>query len=161
MKNKNKILCLLITLFVTISCSEEESENVVTNESTFTVWKGDLLTFEKADGADPTQASNQDRISDNVWLTRGNDGGEIFNIAKENNADKNKSPIGTQWAVGSIDDVESLSFDDFRSAVGQPKSVVGKNLVLHLQEDDIYCSVKFTSWSSGSKGGFSYERTTP
>ena len=86
---------------------------------------------------------------------------ELFNIAKENNADKNKSPIGTRWAVGSIDDIESLSFDDFRSAVGQPKSIVGKNLVLHLQEDDIYCSVKFTSWSSGSKGGFSYERTTP
>ena len=37
-----------------------------------------------------------------------------------------KSPIGTQWAVGSIDDVESLSFDDFRSAVGQPKVLLEK-----------------------------------
>tara|TARA_B100000886_G_scaffold104163_1_gene69278 strand:- start:3458 stop:3943 length:486 start_codon:yes stop_codon:yes gene_type:complete len=161
MKNRNKNFWVIILLFFTISCSEEETENVDINETSLKVWKGDLLTFEKADGADPDQASNQDRISDNVWITRGNDGGQIFNIAKENNADKNKSPIGTRWAVGSIDDIGSLSFDDFRSAVGQPKSIVGKNLVLHLQEDDIYCSVKFTSWSSGSKGGFSYERTTP
>ena len=57
--------------------------------------------------------------------------------------------------------IDQLSFDDFRSAVGQPKEVVGKNLVLHLVDDNTYLSVKFTSWSSGNKGGFSYERSTP
>lgn len=41
------------------------------------------------------------------------------------------------------------------------KSLVGKNMVLHLVEDNIYISIKFTSWSSGTKGGFAYERSTP
>ena len=43
----------------------------------------------------------------------------------------------------------------------KPKTIVGKNLVLYLEEDDIYLSVKFTAWSQGQKGGFSYERSTP
>ena len=42
----------------------------------------------------------------------------------------------------------------------QPKNIVGKDLVLHLIEEDIYLSVKFKSWSQGKKGGFSYERST-
>ena len=72
-----------------------------------------------------------------------------------------KRQIGTQWAIGTIQQIDQLSFDDFRSAVGQPKEVVGKNLVLHLVDDNTYLSVKFISWSSGNKGGFSYERSTP
>ena len=96
-----------------------------------------------------------------MWITRRNDGGQIYNIAKENISDKNSSPVGTEWAIGSLDDIGSLNFTKFRSAVGSPKDVVGKNLVLHLIEDDIYLSVRFTSWSNGQKGGFSYTRSTP
>ena len=32
--------------------------------------------------------------------------------------------------------------------------------MLHLISDDIYLSIKFTSWG-GSSGGFSYNRSTP
>jgi hypothetical protein len=38
---------------------------------------------------------------------------------------------------------------------------VGKDLVMHLIDDDIYLNIKFTSWSVGKKGGFSYERSAP
>ena len=160
MKKIKKILIFSFLILSVISCSEDE-DNTNTNETSYTVWNGSNITFEKADGANPSDATSQDRITDLVWITRGNAGGQIYNITKETSADKNKSPIGTQWAIGTIQQIDQLSFDDFRSAVGQPKEVVGKNLVLHLVDDNTYLSVKFTSWSSGNKGGFSYERSTP
>tara|TARA_B100000767_G_scaffold125470_1_gene119614 strand:+ start:298 stop:1896 length:1599 start_codon:yes stop_codon:yes gene_type:complete len=131
------------------------------------VWTGTNMTFTKGDQSDPTMESNQDRITDNVWITRPNkkeDGkngyGQIYNIKEESKPDENNSPVGTKWAVGTIDQIESLTFKKFRAAVGKPKNVVGKNLVMYLEIDDVYLTVKFTSWSQGEKGGFAYERST-
>ena len=59
-----------------------------------------------------------------------------------------------------MDQIETLTFQKFRAAVGDPKDIVGKNLVMYLEDDDVYLSVKFTSWSQGQKGGFAYERST-
>ena len=115
--------------------------------------------FEKKDNTNQLEKNNQDSITENVIITRSNSGGQIFNIAKENEADKYKSPIGTEWAVGNLNKIDSLIFKDFRLAV-KPQYVVGTKLVLHLIEEDIYLSVEFKSWSSGKKGGFSYERST-
>ena len=158
-----KILLILFTLSILtlISCSsdKEEIQEVVVNVETSNIWEGPTVVFSKDDGADFTQESNQDRITSNVWITRGN-GGQIFNIAKENSADKLDSPAGTLWSVGNVNNIDNLTFETFRLAVGQPKDVVGKNLVLYLVDDDIYLSVKFTSWSQGQKGGFAYERSS-
>tara|TARA_Y100000766_G_scaffold90649_1_gene77115 strand:- start:3970 stop:4449 length:480 start_codon:yes stop_codon:yes gene_type:complete len=154
----NKKLFLILFLISSISCSEVNDEPNDTSSSI--IWNGSLITFEKSDGADPTAEANQDRLTSNVWITRGNNGGQIYNIAKENTSNKDNSPIGTAWAIGTLDQIESLSFNKFRVAVGNPKDVVGKDLVLHLIEDDIYLSVKFSSWSSGQKGGFAYSRST-
>ena len=155
---------LLFTIFIVfISCSEDETEIVESStpeKEKITIWSGDKLSFEKIDGSDPKDPSNQDRITDNVWITRGNNGGQIYNIAKEDASDKGKSPIGTKWAIGTTDEIETLNFESFRSAVGKPQDVVGKDLVIHLLDDDIYLSIKFKSWSQGQKGGFSYERST-
>lgn len=150
---------VLIFLFF-ISCSEVNEEPIGPNPGSLNIWDGSLITFEKLDGTDPTLEANQDRITSNVWITRGNNGGQIFNIVKENSSDKDDSPIGTEWALGTLDQIESLSFNKFRIAVGNPKNVPGKDLVLHLVEDDIYLSVKFLSWSNQQKGGFSYTRST-
>ncbi len=160
-----KLLYILILIFTLNSCSTDEE--VPGDTTSATIWKGSNKTFSKADGADHTQASNQDRLTSNVWITRAKNGGQIFNIAKESAANNSSSPAGTAWSVGSINNINSLTFTNFRSAVGKPKDVVGKNLVMHLIDDDIYLSVKFTSWSQGSGngqgggGGFSYERSTP
>tara|TARA_Y100001935_G_scaffold202234_1_gene170722 strand:- start:38 stop:523 length:486 start_codon:yes stop_codon:yes gene_type:complete len=158
-----KIPLILFTLSILtlISCSsdKEEIQEVVVNVETSNIWEGPTVVFSKDDGADFTQESNQDRITSNVWITRGN-GGQIFNIAKENSADKLDSPAGTLWSVGNVNNIDNLTFETFRLAVGQPKDVVGKNLVLYLVDDDIYLSVKFTSWSQGQKGGFAYERSS-
>jgi len=126
-----------------------------------TIWNGTTITFTKADGANPEEEANQDRITDNIWITRGNDGGQIFNIKTETSYNKTDSPVGTKWAVGTLDEIETLTFKKFRAAVEKPNSsLVGKNLVMYLEEDDIYLSVKFTSWSEQKNGGFAYERST-
>jgi hypothetical protein len=138
---------------------EAENQEEQTLEDA-TIWTGSDLTFSKADGASPDVEANQDRITDNVWITRGNNGGQIFNIKTENIANKSSSPAGTEWAQGSLDDLADLEFSAFRSAVGSPKDVVGKDLVLHLVEDNIYLSVRFTDWSTSKGGGFAYVRST-
>ena len=125
-------------------------------------WEGSRITFTKGNSADPTDESNQDRITDNVWITRANSGGQIFNIVTETSATSGSSPAGTEWAQGSFDNIDSLNFTSFRDACPnqKPKDVVGVPMVLHLIADDIYIEVEFTSWSQGKQGGFSYQRTT-
>ena len=145
-------------LFELIPVSDT-STDTSTDTSSPIIWSGPMVQFSKEDNSDSSQESNQDRITSNVWITRGN-GGQIFNIAKENSANKANSPVGTSWAKGSIDNIDNLTFEPFRTAVGQPKAVVGSDLVLYLVDDDIYLSVKFTSWSQGQKGGFAYERSS-
>ena len=125
-------------------------------------WEGSRITFTKENSADPTDESNQDRITDNVWITRANSGGQIYNIVSETSATSGSSPAGTEWAQGSFDNFDSLNFTSFRDACPnqKPKDVVGVPMVLHLIADDIYIEVEFTSWSQGKQGGFSYQRTT-
>ena len=154
-----KILFIILLSFVFQSCStEDDSPNDTTDAN---IWSGATVSFSKPDGGDPELPANQDRLTSNVWITRDNDGGQIYNIAKESAANKQTSPAETEWAIGNISQLSTLSFNNFRTAVGKPKDVVGKNLVLHLKLEDIYLSVKFTSWSVGEKGGFAYERSSP
>ena len=47
-----------------------------------TTWNGPTITFTKIDSSDWTQEANQDRITDEVWLTRQNRQG-LFNIVDE------------------------------------------------------------------------------
>ena len=152
-----KVFLVLTLLFIFISCAKDEEPNDV---SLAIIWKGDKITFTKNNSTDPINESNQDRINDDVWITRGNNGGQIYNVKNETSASKYNSPAGTEWALGSTNDISSLIFNNFRSAVSKPKNVVGKDLVLHLIKDNIYLDIKFTSWSQGKLGGFSYERSS-
>ena len=124
------------------------------------IWTGSTKIFTKGNSANPTIEANQDRITDKVWITRGNNGGQIFNIVSESVSNKTISPSGTEWAEGEISNYASLNYKPFRSATGKPKNAVGKTYVVHLIEEDIYLSLKFISWSGGKQGGFSYERST-
>ena len=141
--------------------NESNSSNPPDEDEGPILWRGATISFNKPDGTNPNLEENQDRIRENVRITRGNSGGQIFNIAINSNANKIESPVGTEWAIGTLDEIDNLSFDYFRNAITRPKNVVGKNLVLHLIEEDIYLTVKFISWSQGKRGGFSYERSSP
>jgi len=128
------------------------------------VWTGPKFTFSKANYADYDLLENQDRITDNVWITRQNGSG-IFNIKTESDYTDAVSPADTEWAYGSAADWASLTFSDWETwHDGCPPEMVGKEAVVHLKTDDIYIDIKFLSWSCGEcvgGGGFSYERSTP
>jgi len=123
------------------------------------VWSGLSTTFVKPDYADWTQAANQDRITDEVWITRKNNEG-IFNIAIEDDYVTDFSPMNTRWATGHAEDWRDLTFTDWQSwAEGYPPGIVGVEAVLHLVCENIYLDIRFDSWTCCDMGGgFSYSR---
>jgi len=126
-----------------------------------TIWTGTTTTFTKVNNADWTLEANQDRITNNVWITRANNGG-IFNIVTEADYTGSSSPADTEWAIGTTANIGSLTFQNWEDTSGSnPPSLVNQDMVVHLITEDIYIDIKFLSWSSGgSGGGFSYERST-
>lgn len=131
-----------------------------------TIWNGPSITFSKAFVADHTLPENQDRITDQVWLTRATNKG-LFNIKTEALFTGFLSPAGTAWATGTTANYATLSYTDWNTWAKVtntgPPSTVGKNAVLHLLAEDIYLDLKFTSWGQGGFGGgqFTYVRSTP
>ena len=140
------------------------------NYKTLTLWKGAKTTFTKTNGADPTLAANQDRITDKVWLTRnlddggkgGSGGGGLYNAKSEAAYIKRTSPTGTRWALGTIaNGIKTLTFQRGLHNLDKPRNLVGQNMVLHLEEEDIYIDLKITNWGRGSGSDtFTYERST-
>lgn len=130
-----------------------------------TVWNGPTVSFSKASSANPNLSANQDRITDNVWLTRGATQG-LFNIKTESSYAHNSSPAGTEWADGTTATYSSLTYTDWETwtgGIGSVPGILGRNAVVHLIADDIYLDLTFTSWGTGSLAGgsFSYTRSTP
>ena len=131
-----------------------------------TIWNGPTITFTKNAFADPTQAANQDRLTPNVWITRGDSQG-LYNAKTETLFSHSSSPADTEWATGNITNYASLTYTDWETwaqGLGGPPSTIGVNAVLHLVSEDIYLDIKFTSWGDGHNnpgGTFSYERATP
>ncbi|NQX92314.1 MAG: T9SS type A sorting domain-containing protein [Flavobacteriales bacterium] len=135
-----------------------------------TIWAGDPITFTKDNNVDFNLEANQDRITDNVWITRGNSSG-LYNIAVETgnfDACDGPEPTDTEWAYGSVDNIDNLTFMPIGSLIGCDfqNIVDGQPMVLHLITDDIYISLTFLSWTVGQGGGgpggggFSYTRST-
>lgn len=126
------------------------------------VWNGPMTNFTEY-GFDATQPTNQDRITDIVWITRNQTKG-IFNAAQESGFASYLSPADTEWADGSASNHSALSFTDWntwaKNVHGGPPYTVGVPAVVHLISQDIYIDIKFTFWG-GASGGFAYTRSTP
>jgi hypothetical protein len=125
-----------------------------------TVWNGPLFTYNQPT-SDPTQVSNQDRITPDVWLTRAASKG-LFNAFYETNA-TTFSPTNTEWSFGALTNYASLHYTNWLAWLNgaSPTTLVGKQVVVHLIADDIYLSMQITVWNSGGSGGFAYLRSTP
>jgi hypothetical protein len=123
------------------------------------IWNGPSINFTNLMGSDPTLPVNQDRLTLNVWLTRGATKG-LYNAAVETSY-SSLSPVGTEWAYGALADYASLNYQAWVVWNGKnPPSMVGKDAVLHLIPDDTFLAVRFTFWNDHA-GGFSYTRSTP
>jgi hypothetical protein len=146
-----------------------------------TVLAGPEFDFAKVDFADSTLPANQDRITPDVWLTRGDAGG-LFNIKLEDffvTMDSSViSPLGTEWATNNNNpgaDIESANWSSltfgswlnaFGGSAGVGRGIVGLDSVLRLigdeenDLDDVYMELRFTDWTQlGGGGGFSYSRS--
>jgi hypothetical protein len=132
----------------------------IKNINSQTIWNGPIITFSKENNADWTLEVNQDRITDNVWITRKSNQ-SLLNIAKETGSGSS-SPLDTEWAYGTTSNLSNLTFDTFNKTHGSnPRSAINRDMVLHLITDDIYIDIKFTSFSGGGTGGgFAYERSS-
>jgi glucose/arabinose dehydrogenase len=131
-----------------------------------TIWTGPTITFTKPDGADPNAPSSQDRLTPNVWITRGACDG-IYNAVSETSYTHFFSPSNTVWASGTTANYSTLTYTDWETwarSVGGPPFIPGVQAVLHLTNEDIYIDVTFTSWNnchSTPVPGFAYVRSTP
>ena len=118
------------------------------------IWVGPRLTFTKSIGSDWMLEEHQDRITDNVWLTRANTR-SIFNMAQETDYTNNYSPVDTEWAFGTTNNIDSLEFAPWEVTTESPLNSIDKNMVVHLITDDIYIDIKFTEWT-GEYDYYSY-----
>lgn len=107
----------------------------------------------------------QDRITDDVWITRDVSRG-LFN-AKFESVQANDSPVGTLWAAGTTDDIATLEFGTWLSVAGVsgpfggPPNTVGEDLVLYIPADNAYYDLRFTDWgiTPSAGGAFAYTRS--
>jgi hypothetical protein len=124
------------------------------------IWNGPLTTYSQPT-PDPTQPTNQDRVTPSVWITRASTRG-IFNARTEAAFTDFFSPADTQWADGNLTNFASLTYHDWetwaKTLHGGPANTVGVGAVVHLVSEDIYVGLQFTQW--GGIGGFAYQRTT-
>lgn len=127
------------------------------------VYSGYDYSFTYEGDGDINDPINQDRITDNVWITRGATRG-IFNIAQEpayqGSGSVSPSPVGTLWALGNTSNYESLNYQTWVETHEQfPLGLLFQEVVVYLEDDDIYIDLMFTFWESGGGGGFSYVRS--
>tara|TARA_B100001250_G_scaffold409411_1_gene433692 strand:+ start:9011 stop:9523 length:513 start_codon:yes stop_codon:yes gene_type:complete len=149
--------------FIFASCNNGEKD-MVFDAGDMGDGDSERLVFTKRSNSDWEKSENQDRISENVWLTRA-EKGLLFNCKVE--ASSNSSgPTGTQWIEGKIadftmDQLQSLKFTSLKKAANaKMKLVVGKTFIVNLLEDNIYIELTFLAWGDKSEGGgFSYSRS--
>lgn len=129
----------------------------------------ETVEFSKTNYADPFLDENQDRITHEVWITRGDNMG-LFNAFNQTGHDY-CGPLGTDWKLGPTDedsDVSGNTYGCWTDAVNwSPPNAVGSELSLYIEDEDLYFDVMMTSWTAGGSatnwegggGGFTYTRT--
>ena len=105
-----------------------------------------------------------DQLTESVAFTRGSSGGGLYNAVKESGATSGISPQDTEWAIGSLDSYNTLTYGPCPLEAGnRPPNYIQTTIVVHLISDDIYLSLTLTDWGAGGGSGdhtFSYTRTT-
>jgi hypothetical protein len=141
------------------------------------VWDGAMnYAFSKPSGVDWNLPIHQDRLMDDIRLTRANTQG-LFNIAQEASFQPSTSPGGTLWATEfmpqndglniAASNWQQLTFASWAGAYGATSNLLANilngNAVVHLTSggDDIFLNFRFTEWQSSFGGAFTYLRSVP
>ncbi|WP_425395800.1 PEP-CTERM sorting domain-containing protein [Aeoliella sp.] len=152
----SRFTCPLFLVFGVVALSPAKAATLETEPT---------VTFSKTAFADPLLEANQDRITDDIWISRDATRG-IFN-AKTETFQGDFSPEGTLWAVGTNEDIGSLQLMTWLELAGLtgpfggPPGTVDEDLVLHIPADNAYYNLRFTEWGQGSGAGgtFTYLRS--
>jgi hypothetical protein len=158
MKTTSKIAIASIALVLTFLAIGANASDII--------WSGPTITFSKATGVDGTLPANQDDLTLQVILARGDIQG-LYNAATESSFTHFLSPADTEWGDGTTADIGSITFTDWNTWYqdnGKNTGIINLPAVVHLESDDIYLNLTFTSWTTGHVGsnpGYSYTRSTP
>jgi hypothetical protein len=100
-----------------------------------------------------------------IGITRGSDGGAIYNPYREDEWNEDLSPDGTLWNINGWNDLADIldrDYTTFYIAFGEGgigNKVVGTECVMYIPETEEYYAIKFISWTQNNNGGgFSYLR---
>jgi len=127
-----------------------------------TIWNGPTISFSHTD-----ENGLQDQLTPGVALTRDSSGGGLYNAITETGAVSGTSPADTEWAIGSLNHYDTLTYSPCPLEAGNhPPGYANPptTFVVHLINEDVYLSLTLTGW--GGQGGsgdktFSYDRSTP
>ena len=121
-----------------------------------TVWTGPTINFTQ------TSTLRSDVIvAGKVVLTRGSRD-VLYNTAAGETSAGAASPADTRWAFGALTNYSKLSYQTLSSLRNGNLGarILNQAMVMHLVNEDIYLSVKFTDWGEHLAGGFAYARST-
>jgi hypothetical protein len=123
-----------------------------------TIWTGPTTNFTQT----THNSTDKDTIvSGKVALSRGTTQW-LFNTAAGESSPGSASPKDTMWAFGALSNYATLSYMTFDSLRNSDLAgvILNQPMVLHLTNENIYLSVKFTAWGQHGAGGFAYTRST-
>ncbi len=125
--------------------------------SASTLWTGPNTNFTQS-----TTVHSDTFVPGKVVLTRGGNG-PLYNSAAGEVSGGTGSPKDTMWAFGTLANYNTLTYQTFDSLRNGNLAgrILNQNMVVHLVNEDIYLSIKFTAWGQHFAGGFSYTRSTP
>jgi hypothetical protein len=139
-----------------------------------TLWTGSNITYSQSGPATAgtMYTGTPDVLVAGAVSIARNGNGPLYNpAAGETGSDFATSPKDTMWAFGTLASLPPpssfQSFAAIRNAHAGPVGalasvIVNQPMVVHLVNEDIYLSIKFTSWNHGFSGGnFTYIRSTP
>jgi hypothetical protein len=124
-----------------------------------TVWTGPNLNYTKS-ASTPADTI----VPGKVVLKRGSSE-VLFNTAAGETFAGLNSPADTEWAFGTINNFASLAYQSMgslRTTAGGnlAAKILNQNMVVHLVNEDIYFSIKFTTWGRFGSGTVAYTRST-
>ena len=109
----------------------------------------DIVTFEKANYADASMSENQDCISSQVCVTRGDDSGLYNAVVDSGYADG--APSDVEFAAGYVGQASTPG--SWRSAIRNPTWWPFQPVAMHLVTDDLFFNVLDYRWTGQSDGG--------
>jgi hypothetical protein len=129
------------------------------NSQAATVWTGPNINYTKS-ASTPADTI----VAGKVVLQRGSSE-VLFNTAAGETFGGLSSPADTEWAFGTINNFASLTYQSMgslRTTAGGDLSakLLNQNMVVHLINEDIYFSIKFTTWGRFGSGTVAYTRST-